>query len=213
MINLLSPELKKARRFAKLNVLLIEYVILIAIAITGMIALLFYGESTLNATKATLEESIADDEARALELEPISKEASELSGTVNTIGTLLDQEVKFSYVLQEIGSIIPPGVILSGLTLSQDTSKPILLEANLTSYEKAGVFQQNLIESDLFIGADVISVTQGTVTGYGFRAQIQAYFNPEVPLNSLDDPVEEEEVVEESEVEESQIQDSEDLAP
>ena len=188
MINLLSPEIKSARRYAKMNVVMVQYTILIAIAICGMSGLMLYGEQTLNQSKADLEEIIALDKAEAEQLEPISKEATELSATIDTIGTLLNPEVKFSFVLQEIGSIIPSGVVLSAISLSQDTSKPMILDVNLVSAERAGVLQQNLIESELFVGADILGVSQGSVSGYGFSGQLQAYFNPDLPLNSLDDP-------------------------
>lgn len=191
MINLISPELKSARRYGKLNVIMLQYAILIAIAIIGLAGLMIYGQITLNTTKSDLESVLDVDRARVAQLEPINKEAQALAGTVDTIGTLLEQEVKFSFVLEEISSILPSGVVLSAITLSQDTSVPIILDISLTSEVRAGVFQQNLIASDLFVGADIISVTRVQGTDYPFTGQVQAYFNPDVPLNSLDDDQEE----------------------
>jgi Tfp pilus assembly protein PilN len=208
VINLLSDEVKKSRRYAKLNVITMQYVMLFTVATISLIGLMLFGQSTLNDTKSRLEDQLATSTARAAALEPINNEAQQLSATVSTIGTLLEQEVKFSVVLQELGSIIPPGVVLTGITLSQDTTKPMVLEVNLSAAEKAGVLQQNLTESDLFVGADIINVTQGIVPGYPFRGQLQAYFNPDLPLNTLDDAPAEPETQEqqtEEEVNESQV--------
>ena len=192
MINLLSPEIKQARRYAKYNVMIFQYIVIVVVSVAAMSGLMLLGQQTLEGNKAELEKLIAADTAKATALEPVIEDAKALAATVQTIGTLLEQEVKFSFVLQEIGSIIPPGVVLSAISLSQDTSKPITLDVNLTSAERAGVLQQNLIESDLFISADIIQVTVGAVPGFGFSGQVQAYFNPDLPLNTLDDPPAEE---------------------
>lgn len=188
MINLLPPDVKSSVRFAKINVVMLQYVIVIGVSIFGMVALMFYGRANLNSTQGDLEQAVAEDLARVATLEEVNTEANELSATVSTIGTLLNQEVKFSFVIQEIGSIMPSGAVLSAIAISQDTTKPLRISVNIVEAETAGVLQQNLIESDLFIGADILNVTKGASPTYSFSAELEAYYNPFVPLNTLDDP-------------------------
>ena len=192
MINLRPPELKEDVKYAKYNVTLVQYMIVALGTVGVIIFLMLFGKQTLTNTKNDIERLLATDRAKAAALQEVNQEATTLSATVDTIGALLDEEVKFSYLLREIGSIMPPGAKLSALSLSQDSTQPVRLTVDLVTAEKAGVLQQNLLESRLFIGADILSVAQaGAGTTYGFAADLQAYYDPDFPLNSLDDPVEE----------------------
>ena len=205
MINLLPPSIKQDVKFAKYNVTLVEYAIVLAATVAIVAFLMLFGEQTLSNTKSDIEKVLATDRARVADLQSINTQATALSNNIDTIGSILDQEVKFSYLLQEIGSIMPAGAKLSALTLSQDATQPIRLSVDVTTAERAGVLQQNLAESRLFIGADILTVNQANDPTYAFAADLQAYFDPSFPLNSLDDPVEEEAPSEEPVVEEQPV--------
>jgi Tfp pilus assembly protein PilN len=192
MINLLPPEIKDSIRFARINVILIQYAIIAIFTVVIVITLMLFGKASLGNTKSELEELIRVDRVKIAELEQVNTEAKKLSETVSTIGKLIDQEVKFSVLLQEIGAVIPKGTVVSGLTLSQDAAEPISLSVLTDSAERAGVLQENLIASDLFLSADILSVTKASgdvAGGYQFTAELQAYYNPDLPLATLDDPV------------------------
>jgi len=193
MINLLPPEVKENTKLAKYNVILLQYVFVIVIAVGIMAYLMTFGRQALTRTRSDIENSLSSDRARVAELKGVNDEATDLSNTINTIDTLLDREVKFSLLLQEIGSIMPPGAKLSALALSQDATQPVRLSVDLTSAERAGVLQQNLAESEIFIGADIISVNQGSPDSkYPFAGDLQAYYDPSFSLNALGDkPVQE----------------------
>lgn len=191
MINLLPPEIKQSVRYARLNVILIQYAVVALFAVFVVLSLMMFGQASLNTTKSELEELIEVDQVKISELAQVNAEAQQLSDTVDTISALLDDEVKFSILFQEIGSVIPPGVVVSGLTLSKESTEPISLSIRADSAEKAGVLQENILESELFLSADILNVSQisGSSGPYQFTAELQAYYNPEVPLSSLDDPV------------------------
>lgn len=192
MINLLPPSAKQSIKFARLNVILIHYVIITLIAVAVILALMFYGYTSLNNSKSELEKAISADRVKVAELEQINVEARSLSSTVNTIKKLLDSEVKFSILIQEIGSVLPTGTVLTNLTLSQENEDdPITLSILATDADRAGVLQQNLVKSDLFIGADILSVNRGQATeedNYLFTADLQAYFDPELSFSTLTKP-------------------------
>lgn len=194
MINLLPPEAKQAIKFGRLNVVLLQYVFISIITVMMVVSLLMFGRASLISTKDDIEKQLESDRAQTTQLAPISAEAEELSKTINVIDRLLEKEIRFSILLREIGSLIPSGASLSGLILVEDQSEPVSLAVLVDSAEKAGVLQENLIQSDLFISADILTVTRSSdpEAQYAFSANIQAYYNPELPLSAIDDQAPEE---------------------
>lgn len=186
MINLLPPEVKANVRFAKYNVTVLQYIIVVVLAVFIVISLMLFGRLTLTSTKEDIEKVVASDRERIAELASVNEVAGSFAGKIDTIGTILDNEVRFSLLLKEIGALMPNGAKLSSLVLSQDTSQAIRLTVDITTAEKAGVLQQNIVESCLFAGADILSVTTGQPgSAYGFAGDLQAYYDPTVPLNIL----------------------------
>jgi Tfp pilus assembly protein PilN len=180
MISLLPPESKTATKYARLNVTLIQYCILV-IAISGaLLAIIFFGMVLVNKEEKDLKAAIAIDQAEAAKLEAVNSEAKELSDTVNTISKLLGREVKFSELLVEIGSILPKGTVLTGLTLSAEQDQPLTLDALVVNEEAAAILRENLADSELFEAADIVSIAAGETDSasgtYGFTAQYRAYF-------------------------------------
>ena len=190
MINLLPSETKQAIRFARLNVILLQYVFIALVTAMVVVSLLLFGRASLASTKQDIENQLESDRAQIAQLAPINAEAEELSQTINVIDKLIEKEIKFSVLLREIGALIPTGASLSGLTLVEDQSEPVSLAVLVDSAEKAGVLQENLIQSELFVTADIQTVTRSSdpEASYAFTANIQAYYNPELPLSVIDDP-------------------------
>ena len=187
MINLIPTKVKKNIKFAKYNVLSVKYITLVLTLIAIMVGLLIYSKSTLTNTQSNLKRSVEENQARAAKLKSVNDDAKELSDTIKTIGNIFNQEVRFSELLKEIGAILPAGTTLSSLILSRDATNPVRLSVKLDTAEKAGVLQQNIIESKLFVGADIINVTDSTLDNsiYKFSGDLQAYYDPNFPLTSL----------------------------
>ncbi len=187
MINLLPSEFKRDVKFAKYNVILVQYIFVIGALILIMLSLVVFGRITLTGTKGNIEDALKADRVRFAELASVNEVASEYAQTIDTITSLLNSEVRFSLLLQEIGSVMPPGVHVTALDLSTDNSLPIRLSVELTSAEKAGVLQENITESCLFVGADILSVSQANGEVYGFAGDLQAYYDQTIPLYLLGD--------------------------
>lgn len=209
MINLLPNEVKESVRFARINVILMQY-IFILIAVIGLITvLMLQGKQSLESTKRAAEERITLSPEVQTEISDVANQARELSDTVNVIGQIFENEVKYSLVLQEIGSVIPSGVRVTSLNLREETDLPFRLTVQLETAELAGVLQQNIIESRIFSSADILQVARNqtdTGTKYNFSAELDAFFDPSVPLKSIDDLIEEPESAETSEQEEGATQ-------
>ena len=95
------------------------------------------------------------------QLEPVQKQAEDLSQTVNTISGLLSRNIKFSDMLTQIGSIMPPGSVLTGLQFSiEDVESPLVVSAQVDNAQKAAVLRNNLASSPLFKKAEIKNITQ-----------------------------------------------------
>lgn len=183
MINLLPNEMKESIKFARANRILIFYCGVVLVAGLILVGTMFYGKSIISQSKNQLEADLSSSRASIVELESIHKEAEALSSSIDTIGGLINNEMKFSSLLKEIGSIIPPGAVVNSLSLSEDRTGPITLEISAETAEIIGVAQENLADSDLFIGADVTSVQSSANSSdkYKFVGSLEAYFKNETP--------------------------------
>ncbi len=192
MINLLPPDIKREVRFARFNVTLIQYVILVIAISVGVIAIMIFGGNLVASNESSLNDIIDDEKARVAELAPVNEEAKELSQKIDLIGAILIREVKLSELLTNIGGLMPTGSVLTTLSLSETKDDPIILEASIQDESTAAVLRENLVNSELFSNADIISITlvdeptrapNGQV--YRFNASLHAYFTPEEPPKAV----------------------------
>lgn len=181
MINLLPPDSKKALHYARMNVVLIQYVILVIFVGISVVGIVIFGGNIVSANEKEIQSAIDIEREKAAALLPSSQEAKELSEKIDTIGNLLNQEVKFSELLREIGSLMPQGSILLSLSVSESKDDPITLDAGVIDADTAAVLRENLAGSDVFDNADILSVTltdeplagqDGQVYNYGAKYQV-----------------------------------------
>lgn len=151
MINLLPPKHKVTTRIARSNTILRRYVELIIISMVVIATSLFAAYYFLQRQQQNVRSTLETNQKKVAELEPVQKEAEELSATVNTISGLFSQNVKFSEMLTKIGGTMPPGTVLTGLQFSiENTDAPLVISAELENEERAAVLRNNLIASGLF---------------------------------------------------------------
>ncbi len=201
MINLLPPKRVLNIKTARNNTVLKRYIeltifsmILIIIA-TVLAFILFTNE------RDNIQETVDIDQQKIAKLEPVQKQAEELSATVNTISGLLSRNIKFSDMLTQIGGVMPSGSVLTGLQFSiEDIKSPLVVSAQVDSEQKAAVLRNNLASSDLFEKAEIQSISKNEVgdstapsigsadisssqtqdSQYSFTTVINAYFKQSV---------------------------------
>ena len=158
MINLLPPKRLLNIRIARTNTVLKRYIILVVLGVAilgGAVAASYY---FLNSQQVNIKQTLVEQQ-KAQQLEPIQKQAEELSVTVNTIAALLTRNIKFSDMLTTIGGLMPNGAVLTGLQFSiEDLDAPLVISAKVENEELAAVLRNNLAGSDLFKGADIESI-------------------------------------------------------
>ncbi len=161
MINLLPPTRLLNMRIARANTNIRRYIELIAMSIIVLVLAVVAAFYFLNSQQSNAKAAADLHAAQVAELEPVQKQAEDLSATINTISRLLSQNVKFSEMLTQIGGLMPTGSILTGLQFSiEDLEAPLVVSAEVDSEEKAAILRNNLESSDLFERASLVSIVQ-----------------------------------------------------
>ncbi|HET9850159.1 MAG TPA: hypothetical protein VFP35_00820 [Candidatus Saccharimonadales bacterium] len=162
MINLLPPEFAVRIKYGRANTSLRRWIIGALVAIGGLVIILAGGWLYLNSQVTDLHGQLDQTNAqlKAQNLSQVQKEASTITGDVKVINRVLDSEVRFSDLIQDIGKVMPSGTVLSSLTLDK-INGPIDLSVNAKSYAAAAQVGVNLNDpaNGLFSKVDIVSIT------------------------------------------------------
>lgn len=188
MINLLPPQILEARRYGRRTVILLRYSIAIASIGVLSIAVFLFNMHYVSQDEGRLKTEMSGQAEQATKLEAGQKSVDKIAAQLKTIDKLYSGEVKFSTLIPKIGALLPNGAVLNSLSLSGGTKSPLQLDVDLESQDLAAVFQQNLVNSDLFSAADISSiVSKGDSTSktsqknYPFGATLTATFKGSTP--------------------------------
>ena len=170
MINLLPPENKEAIKFGKVNLTILQYVILAIAVVIVVLGVLVVGSIKLSKIQANLDQEITSTQRKVTTLKTYQEQAGSISKEVKLVGNILDSEIKFSELIPQIGSVMPSGSVLTQLSLNEDISAPLSLTIKVDSEDTAAVLRTNLEQSDVFSRADIISLT--SLQGEEYRYQV-----------------------------------------
>jgi hypothetical protein len=196
MINLLPPEMKSSYNYARRNVALRKWVVIILVALIGLggigtFGLLALQQSSVSYTKKI---NLAQANLTKENYAETQNQVKDISNSFKLVVKVLGQEVLFSQLLKQIATTIPLGSNLTGLTISQ-TQGAIDITANAIDYKTATQVQVNLADpkNKIFSKADIVSITcnsvatGGTASPYPCTINIRALFakdNPYLFINS-----------------------------
>lgn len=181
MINLLPPNYALSIRFGRRNAQLRRWLLGICLAILGLIAILSAGWLYLDsqASKLSRDNEQVKGNLTAQNLTKVQADADEISSEIKLINQVLLREVRFSELIQEIGKVMPPGTVLSGLNLESNVSGGVDLTANTRDYQAAARVAANLGDpnNNLFSSVDVVNVNCTTSdNAYKCTATFRALF-------------------------------------
>jgi Tfp pilus assembly protein PilN len=172
VINLLPTDYAMSIRFGRQNTVLRSWLIGAVAAIAGLIIIFAGGWIYINQQAKTLQKNIdtTNQQLKAQNLAQVQKDAKEITGDIKVISQVLGTEIRFSDLIQAIGNDMPPGAVLSALSLSK-VSGAVDLTTGVTNYSSAAQIAVNLSQSknDLFSKVDIISVNctnSTTCAGY-----------------------------------------------
>ena len=158
MINLLPGDEKRQIRAARTNVLLLRYLVIIAFAF-AFLALIMGGSYYFLTRVNTSSQQVITSHGGVQPATPTST-AQSSTASLAQAQSLLSSEISYSTVLEHLGAILPSGVVLKSLTLSDSSfGRPTSLEFLLTNKSVATQLQNVLQTSPYFS-----TITPGTPT-------------------------------------------------
>lgn len=161
MINLVSPQSKKELKAARGNRVVRNYylIVLFAAVLLGCIfAVGFY--VTITATKQA-EAQKAQNAQNAAVYAQTRKAAEDFTKDLAVAKTILASDVRFSKLITDIASVIPPGVILTNLTFAatQNQNAPLTINARAKTFDAAIKLKNNLEASPIFENVRLINAS------------------------------------------------------
>ncbi len=185
MINLLPPSIKESMSYARKNSLLLKWVIALLVSVVGVFVIIFFGQVYISQATERLEQEIAQSEQNLQEqnIEEVESRVQDISNSLNLVVDILSEQILFSSLIQSVGSVIPEGAVLTGLTINE-AGGGIDLSANATDYDTATQVQVNLEDpaNGIFTKADILNVrcdnTPSLDDIYPCQINLRALFGP-----------------------------------
>src|SRR5579884_787831 len=108
MINLLPPELASGYRYARRNVVLQKWVLALAVALIGLLALGTYAMLTLHQSTVSYNNQVSSMTKQLSQehLEATEKKVQDISSSLKLAVQVLSKEVLFSKLIQQIGAVM-----------------------------------------------------------------------------------------------------------
>jgi Tfp pilus assembly protein PilN len=188
MINLLPPEHRQEIIYGRKNKALVGWIIAMLIVLIGVIAITFIGQFYIKSNVNNLNKTIQATQQRIKDqnLEARQAEISQFANNLNTVNSLLADQLLFSKIITNLGEILPSGVTVQNIdfTSTDSTLKLQLIGAD----EKAvtqGFVNVSSAPNSLITAADLESVDcsgQG-----GCVATVTALLNKDSELYFLND--------------------------
>ena len=161
MINLLPDDIKKEIIYGRRNRILRHWVLLVCLVVIAVAAMTVVGEllinRNINATETTAK--LTQTQISNQNLAATQSEIQSLSNNFKTVTQILSKQLLFSKLFIKIGSIIPDGVILSEILIT-NTSSSLDLNIAATNHQTANQAFININDpsNGLFAKADLISI-------------------------------------------------------
>lgn len=201
MINLLPPEVKENILYARRNTMLLRWLVALAIGIAGVMAVIGFGYLYLSQTTKNTShqaEMLREDLERQ-KLAETQKQVTDIGSDLDTAVQVLSRRILFSDLIKRIGTISPPGTVLTRLNLSE-IDGAIELRFLATDYLAASKLHVNLQnpENRIFQRAEPTLVQCGAESSgdnsgdYPCSTNIKALFGDNSPylfINKGADPL------------------------
>lgn len=183
MINLLPPAILSDRRYGRRNIIVLRYAIVVACIGLTSVGVFMFNMHYVSEDESRLKAEMSSQTAQISKLEEGQKNVDKIASQLKTIDKLYTGEVRFSQLIPNIGALLPNGAVLNSLALTGGKTSPLNLDVDLENQDLAAVFQQNLVNSNLFDAADISAINSKGDTiakpgqkSYPFGASLTATF-------------------------------------
>lgn len=190
MINLMPPGMRAELRAAKMNTVLRKYA-LTATATLGVIVMIFGGALYVN--QKYFEEysgHLEQSKQKLASLQNLRKRVKAYNDSLAQAKNIFSKEIRLSRLIKNLSSTLPPGAVLNTVSFNVDSlDEPIMVTAQLDSFEKAAILKRNFEDSGLFKTVTLSEVSSSATTGgsdsgeeevvYPFTAGLEVSLTPE----------------------------------
>jgi Tfp pilus assembly protein PilN len=194
MINLLPPQYAASIRYGRQNTKLLGWLAGLIGAILVLAIILAIGWIYMDHEANDLQKGIdtTNQQLQDQNLSKVQTDAKEITGDINVIDKVLNQEVQFSGLIQSIGSYMPAGAVLGTLSLSDKVTGSIDLSANTKDYASAAQVAVNLSDpkDELFSKVDILNISCNSAAEktYKCSATFRALFSKAAQTKFLSAP-------------------------
>ncbi len=186
MINLLPSDVKKEITYARRNTSLRAWTFAILCCVLCVSLVVAAGHFYLQNSVETYTKQVGTSRQQLSDqkLEQTQQEIETVSGNLKLVVQVLSRAILFSKFLDQVGSAIPNGAVLTNLSISNKVQGGIDLQFSATDYQTATQVQLNLSDPDnkIFEKADLVSIQCGQTASssvsseYPCNVQIRALF-------------------------------------
>lgn len=189
MINLLPPYVQDNMLYARRNTRLRHWITLVMISVLGILVIVGAGQIYIQQSIHAYSQQVATGQSdlQAQKLDETQAKVQQLSGDLKLVVQVLQKEILFSKLLSQIGSALPPGSVLTNLSINKVVGG-LDLQVATSDSQTATQLQVNLQDpkNEIFEKADLISIqcnsnakaTSGdpVKSQYPCTAQVRALF-------------------------------------
>lgn len=193
MINLLPPDLKEDFIYGRRNTKLRRWSISLFVCILGIFSVVAIGQLYMQRSIKSYAKQVdqGNNELREQKLTETQNRVKEISNSMNLVVQVLSREILFSKLLTQVGAILPNGIVLTDLSIS-DVEGGIDLRADAVNFQAATQLQVNLEDpaNKIFEKADTLN-TQCSAQGptatnaYPCSVHVRALFAKENPFSFI----------------------------
>ncbi len=187
MINLLPPEMKHSYKYARFNRHLLHWIAAFFVGIVGACALTAIGYIYLQRTADNYRSQIATSQQQLKDQKytTVKTQVKDITNNLQLVVQVLSNQVVFSELIKQIGTLTPTDTNLTGLAISQ-TEGALDITAQAKDYSAATQLHINLSDKNnqLFSRADIVSIScqKKAASAYPCTVTIRALFAPNNPF-------------------------------
>lgn len=175
MINLLPYDTKRQTKAARMNVILVRYIVILGISagfliLASLVTYFFINKSLLFAKPIILDTSSSKAQT----------EASAITTNLTKAKSILDQQVSYGKVISAIASALPAGTILNSLSINDSSFGATTgLQVLAKTDDSEAMLKNNFSSSQYFSGYKLVSAITNpdSTSKYPFLLNIDITIN------------------------------------
>jgi Tfp pilus assembly protein PilN len=173
MINLLPGDIKEQIAFSKRNKVLLRYVRLSVFAMLACTGLLGFSYLRLRTQQTEADKQLGVRQVEVAKYKDLEKNAKNVNARIAAIKSIQATQSHFSSLLEDLGRVTPPSVVITSIALTGDDKKPVRISGTTPTLSAVAAFHDALQQKSARIAAaDIENVGRDEKGNYSFGLSI-----------------------------------------